>query len=484
MIKNSLYLSLFAIVVLCAAPVTAQEVVDETLPAEEAVADIVISEAGQTAAALEVEANQGSEILVEEVVEAIEDAVTDEESVLVVDEEAPVITLIGARNIALNVGAEYVELGATALDETDGDLTEDIAIFSSQVDTSTIGTYTVFYIVSDAANNRQVVERQVIIYEQEIETEVETETETETEIEAEEVEVVEESTSPLEPFSLEDEVDGDFDLAANFTPSTLAVGDVGEITVTLANDTNAAKDYVLYMFLEDEDENFTSNDHYYVDQSVAVDGTKSYTFQWLNNEEPGTYRMWAEVKNVDWSGDPKNTTCTCVHKQMVGEITVEASSTPQAVGESLYRFYSDTFKGHFYTTSFAESEGLKTDTNWLYEGEVTEQTVNASLLSETEQSNLSITPVYRFWSENFKHHFYTVSEIERQSLVDNDPNWEYEAVAYHAYKDRQMDTTAVHRFYSANYNGHFYTTSNDEKDFIEANDPNWAYEGIAWYMQK
>ncbi|MBO6605451.1 immunoglobulin-like domain-containing protein [Psychroserpens sp.] len=69
------------------------------------------------------------------------------------DTEAPVITLNGASTIDLNVGETYTELGATATDNVDGNLTSSIVIGGDVVNTAVAGTYLVTYNVSDAAGN-------------------------------------------------------------------------------------------------------------------------------------------------------------------------------------------------------------------------------------------------------------------------------------------------------------------------------------------
>ena len=70
----------------------------------------------------------------------------------VVDTEAPVITLIGESPVSIDQDATYIDQGATATDNIDGDITANITA-TSNVDTSTVGTYTVTYTVSDAAGN-------------------------------------------------------------------------------------------------------------------------------------------------------------------------------------------------------------------------------------------------------------------------------------------------------------------------------------------
>lgn len=62
----------------------------------------------------------------------------------------PVITLIGAANINLNLNDTYVEYGANAFDVEDGIISDDIVIDSTDVDTSSGGVYTVTYNVTDS----------------------------------------------------------------------------------------------------------------------------------------------------------------------------------------------------------------------------------------------------------------------------------------------------------------------------------------------
>ena len=71
------------------------------------------------------------------------------------DTTKPVITLNGDTSITLYQNETYVELGATANDNVDGDITANIEI-GSNVDTSTVGTYKVKYNVSDTDDNEAV----------------------------------------------------------------------------------------------------------------------------------------------------------------------------------------------------------------------------------------------------------------------------------------------------------------------------------------
>ncbi len=70
-------------------------------------------------------------------------------TVNVVDTVAPVITLVGSSPIDVEAGTVYLDAGATAFDAGDGDLTAAI-VTVNPVDTSTLGSYTVTYNVTDS----------------------------------------------------------------------------------------------------------------------------------------------------------------------------------------------------------------------------------------------------------------------------------------------------------------------------------------------
>jgi len=62
---------------------------------------------------------------------------------------APVLTIIGANPLTIDVNTVFTDPGATAIDAQDGDLTSHI-IASSTVSTTTVGAYTVTYTITDS----------------------------------------------------------------------------------------------------------------------------------------------------------------------------------------------------------------------------------------------------------------------------------------------------------------------------------------------
>lgn len=71
------------------------------------------------------------------------------------DTTSPVITLLGSNPVNIIVGFPYVDAGATAWDNVNGDLTANIVVTNS-VNVNAAGTYTVKYNVQDAAGNSAV----------------------------------------------------------------------------------------------------------------------------------------------------------------------------------------------------------------------------------------------------------------------------------------------------------------------------------------
>ena len=82
------------------------------------------------------------------------DSASDTVEIAVVDTTPPLLTLVGAnpQTLECNVDA-YAELGATALDACEGDVSSSIVIDAGAVDPSTLGSYPVTYDVADGAGN-------------------------------------------------------------------------------------------------------------------------------------------------------------------------------------------------------------------------------------------------------------------------------------------------------------------------------------------
>jgi PhoPQ-activated pathogenicity-related protein len=154
---------------------------------------------------------------------------------------------------------------------------------------------------------------------------------------------------------------------------------------------------------------------------------------------------------------------------------------PQALLAPVYRFWSPVTGKHFYTTSESEKSKLINlyAGTWAYEA--------AAYRAYLEDCDRGLAPVHRFWSGSLNSHFYTASEEEKQKLVEIYSHvWTYEGIAFYGFPEGQQppDALPVHRFWSDRLNTHFYTLSETEKNkLIETYSYIWTYEGIAWYAR-
>ena len=83
--------------------------------------------------------------------------------VLSADTTPPVVVLVGEAALQINQGDAFSDPGATASDETDGDITANI-ITTGAVDTSKGGLYTLTYAATDASGNTGSVSRVVTVF--------------------------------------------------------------------------------------------------------------------------------------------------------------------------------------------------------------------------------------------------------------------------------------------------------------------------------
>ncbi len=148
--------------------------------------------------------------------------------------------------------------------------------------------------------------------------------------------------------------------------------------------------------------------------------------------------------------------------------------------EPVYRFWSDVNQRHFYTISSAERDLVFNNypvVMWKYEGDV----YQATPLNKCDGQK-----VYRFWSDAYQGHFYTMSDSEKNLVISSYPEniWKYEGEAFCAYGSNITGTTALYRFWSNENSGHFYTASSSEKDYVINNydDNTWRYESVNFFV--
>ena len=212
----------------------------------------------------------------------------------------------------------------------------------------------------------------------------------------------------------------------------------------------------------------------------VTDGECAFGSRWIDLGSVTTAEIVPDMQffKIALSGDTNGVTLagTTLSIPADGPRTILVSIESKAL-QSVFRFYSKNYKGHFYTIDSEERATLMcTNPNWKYEG--------VAYYAATEEVEGTV-PLHRFYSKNYRGHFFTVDEDEMWNIRHTNPNWKYEGVAFYVYPNRSADATrsctAIYRFWSKGYRHHFFTIDEDEMWTIRNTNPNWKYEGIAFY---
>ncbi len=217
----------------------------------------------------------------------------------------------------------------------------------------------------------------------------------------------------------------------------------------------------------------------------ALDGTSIYEWGTTTFDLPSSVlnELWTDGEayiyiDIDTINDATG------HRVTLGSSTLTVNYTVSGAGRGavkpVFRFWSPSLGHHFYTTSETERDDVihYFSADWSdYEG--------PAYYLPIDEGEPGLAPVYRFWSDLYQGHFYTISETEKNDVLATWPDvWQLEGVAFYAYPVGQQpsDAKAVYRFWSDQYLSHFYTIDENERDYIIATWPTaWTYEYIAWY---
>lgn len=109
-----------------------------------------------------VEDSSGNEAIAYRAVIVTTSCPTENESNKAVN-TAPTITLVGKTSVTVNIGTNYIDLGATAYDKEDGDITSRIVTDTTVVNTNAAGIYKVIYRVTDSGGLTSTATRTVTV---------------------------------------------------------------------------------------------------------------------------------------------------------------------------------------------------------------------------------------------------------------------------------------------------------------------------------
>jgi hypothetical protein len=126
--------------------------------------------------------------------------------------------------------------------------------------------------------------------------------------------------------------------------------------------------------------------------------------------------------------------------------------------------------------SFYAYKNLENPTDYRSEG-------TAFYAHSTQIENT--TPVYRFYNKTNGDHFYTISETEKNNLINSMPSYAFEGVVFYTYQSAVDNSAPVYRFLNKTNGDHFYTINETERTYVQNNLSSiYLYEGIAFYSLK
>jgi len=239
-------------------------------------------------------------------------------------------------------------------------------------------------------------------------------------------------------------------------------------------------------------------------ESITISEQNELEFEVTENSNPDLVDVSIEggELSVDYAADLSGTAeITIQATDLLGDsveetlmITVEEESEPDpnpdtnsdtepemgVAGEIVYSLFNEETDGYLYTTSEAERDSiLENLPNYSLDESSSYRSIDLdSLTGETQPQ-----PVYRFYHEESDTHFYTLSEVERESVETNLGNvFNLEAESsFLAYEESQPGTIPIYRLYNTETGAHFYASSEADRESI-ADTSDVISEGIAYHV--
>lgn len=173
--------------------------------------------------------------------------------------------------------------------------------------------------------------------------------------------------------------------------------------------------------------------------------------------------------NGRYAGDPKS---------LMGEAPVDAAPKSAPSPQPVYRFFNTRTGVHFYTISATERDQVVATLPWF--------NLEGTAFFALRSASAGLSPIHRFYNLVTGTHFYTINEAERQDVATRlAAFYRYEGVSWYGSTAAGTGWTPIHRFFNRATGTHFYTASEEERQSI-INNPNlsmFIYEGIGYYIR-
>ena len=267
---------------------------------------------------------------------------------------------------------------------------------------------------------------------------------------------------------------------------------IADLPIFNGSSINSAFSDLPLIFKDPSDPNLESDENYVRYNNITISQQDELQFEIVENSNPDLVDLAidGEELTLDYAEDASGfSTVTVRGTDLLGDavedtfvVTVgDVTADPDSIGSTVYRFLNEDTGVHLYTTSEVERDSILNNLpNYVLEGSNNSGATYASVDALT--GNPEPEQVYRFLNEDTGTHLYTVSEVEKESVEANLDNFSLETESFFAYTEQYPGTIPVYRFYNTETGAHFYTPTEGERDVVEETLPNYDSEGIAYYV--
>ena len=188
------------------------------------------------------------------------------------------------------------------------------------------------------------------------------------------------------------------------------------------------------------------------------------------------------AESIDEDGNGEIDTTIEYDYIQLDEFGNEVIAQPNLSLIEVHRFYQYERDFHFYTSDLNEISSVQEESDvgelfYEYEGEQyraladDKDTVTGVEIEEA-------IPVYRFFNTDTGAHLYTTDEIEKNFIIDNLANYNFEGIKYYAFESEQEDleTIPMYRLLNNSSGTHLLSSDTNEIDYISNNLSNFALE--------
>jgi hypothetical protein len=216
------------------------------------------------------------------------------------------------------------------------------------------------------------------------------------------------------------------------------------------------------------------------------DGSGIFSESYLLNNLPIGTRQIYDLNMFDLDGDGKSEVLISSsdnepralnqHSQVNATFVLlnETPAIPETVENGVYRFFNTQTGTHFYSASEIERDSIINNLDSF--------NFESAAFKAATEANGPTASVFRFFNTETGTHFFTQSTVERDSVTENLPSFNLEGEAYLGYTEEVAGSTPLYRFFNTQTGTHFYTAAETEKDSIIANLPSFNFEGTAYWV--